>query len=176
MAKAAVVPVGTEAPSHIAEKGGMIPILKNQAAISDFKSENTFMEPDTSYEIWDNAPYKMPYEVLDAASGNGSYAASHRALQGISYEVRYEMRGGDVIRVHEYAETDSIVFAIDARENGRILIEIPHDFFDGDPNYIFLDGRPAPHSRELSSGRYHIALEFEQGAEEIEISSQARIQ
>jgi len=91
-------------------------------------------------------------------------------------KISYEMRGGSVLGVYEYAETGSVVLAVDAHKGGSILIKIPRHAFEVVPKYVFLDGKPAHHILNVATDQYHIMLEFEHGAEEIEISSQARRQ
>jgi predicted secreted protein with PEFG-CTERM motif len=93
-------------------------------------------------------------------------------IEGESYDIPYEVTGGSVQDISADIESKSLMVAISSSASGTLTVWLPTDVIDAEDEFtVFVDGEAATFNELERTGDARVLeIEFEEGAEEVEIA------
>ncbi len=113
--------------------------------------------------------------TFEFSGSSGAPSGKTIAVEGTDFEVRYSITGGKVLGIMADVEAKSLLVSIETTSNGALTITLPRGLIDATINdkddefFVLIDGEEVDFEEEKSSEDRTLTIEFDDGAEEIEI-------
>ncbi|MDH3617094.1 MAG: PEFG-CTERM sorting domain-containing protein [Nitrosopumilus sp.] len=97
------------------------------------------------------------------------------AVSGTDFMVGYQITGGKLISITPDVDSNSLIIAIDATDDGQLTITLPRELIDAkigdsdDDFFVLVDGEEVDFDETSTSTDRTLVISFPAGAEEIEI-------